>query len=390
MFAHRTKTKQGILLLIFVTSFFMFLYSMSWHPSFRLHLSTMSMDIKVNVSEVLSELCHYNNWTCGHCEADTGSSRPLYPPPCRLGNFRHFRYLINRKLCQKDVYMLILMGSHPDHREIRNVFRQTLGNLQLPGLPVQLAFIFGHFENSTHQKLVEDESQRHGDIIQGNFKDSYHNVTLRDLMGLRWAWQFCPQARVVMRMDDDVAVDVFNLIDAVEQKYEQLTSSVGCFQMMANTPVLRTGHYAVSYAEHPDDYYDTYCQGWMYILTTQMAFNLDIASLKVKPYWMNDAYITGTLIRALRATPVDLKVNYTIRAEDIRNSKDQVEPKYTVGPTDVDVNLTLTMHKLYENYAHLNKIPKFRWKNPSTVPQLTSWSTHHKSQSGNQRPRQVQ
>lgn len=371
MISHRTKAKQGILLLTFVASFFI-LYSVSWRPTFRLNMASMS--VRVNVSDVIAELCKHSNWTCGHCAFDKRKIQPLYPPTCRLGDFGHFKYLINRKLCKKDVYMLILMGSHPDHREIRNVFRDTLGNLQLPGLPVQLAFTFGHFENVTRQRFIEDESQLHGDIIQGNFNDSYHNVTLRDLMGLRWAWQHCPHARLIMRMDDDVTVDVYNLIDAVERKYAQLTSSVGCFQTMASTPVLRTGHYAVSTAEHPADYYDTYCQGWMYILTTKMAFNLDVASLKVKPYWMNDAYITGTLIKALGTTPVDLNVNYTINANDVRNSKDNTVPKYTVGPTDVDVNLTLTMHRLYENYAILNKIPKFRWRKRHSVPHLTTVS----------------
>ncbi|GAB6026970.1 hypothetical protein CHUAL_013639 [Chamberlinius hualienensis] len=384
MMVHRAKAKHGIILLTFVTSFFI-LYSVSWRPTFRLNTASVSInDIHVNVSDVITELCNYNNWTCGHCEFELGIIQSLYPPKCQLGDFGHFKYLINRKLCKKNVYMMILIGSHPDHREIRNVFRQTLGNLQLSGLPVQLAFTFGHFENVTRQKLVEDESERHGDIIQGNFNDSYHNVTLRDLMGLRWVWQHCPHAHVVMRMDDDVTVDIYNLIDAVEKKYSQLTSSVGCFQTMINTPVLRTGHYAVSIAEHPADYYDTYCQGWMYILTPNMAFNLDVASLKVKPYWMNDAYITGTLIKALGKTPVDLNVNYTINAIDVRNSKDNMAPKYTVGPTDVDVNLTLTMHTLYENYATLNKIPKFMWKKRHSVPHLNTAGSILSSQQSRQ------
>ena len=43
------------------------------------------------------------------------------------------------------------------------------------------------------QSLVETESFIYGDIIQGDFIEHYHNLTLKGLFALSWISQHCPQ-----------------------------------------------------------------------------------------------------------------------------------------------------------------------------------------------------
>ena len=45
------------------------------------------------------------------------------------------------------------------------------------------------------QSKIEEESALYGDIVQGTFHDSYHNLTYKHVMALDWAVTFCPQAR---------------------------------------------------------------------------------------------------------------------------------------------------------------------------------------------------
>ncbi|GAB6023733.1 hypothetical protein CHUAL_008490 [Chamberlinius hualienensis] len=394
------KAFRGFLFLIFTTVIVLGFYTIidnTAFSNFRISVATTTAnfivlgqhgtDNKVNnvtvidVDEVVAEL-HLQNLTCSRYFGDFRSDviqtnrQPLvlYQPPCPLGNFPDFRFLINRDLCgdKDDVYMLILVGSHPNHLSIRNVIRQSLGHPEIENLKFKIAFTFGYLRNVSQQKMLEDESRKYNDIIQGSFMDSYHNVTLRDLMALRWSWQYCPQARIVMRMDDDVAIDIYRLIDSIEKKYVQLTTSVGCFQMLVKTPVFRDGQYAVSREEHPGDIYDPYCQGWMYILTPKMAFNLDVASLKVKPYWMNDAYITGTLVKSLGSSPVDINVNYTVNAADLVKNKNKWPPVYNVAPTTADANLTLALHQNFKKYAKQMNLPKFQLNITSTTSTTTA------------------
>ncbi|NXV71492.1 B3GT4 galactosyltransferase, partial [Atlantisia rogersi] len=58
-----------------------------------------------------------------------------------------------------------------------------------------------------HQAL-RAESQRHRDLLQGAFADTYANLTLKTLLLLRWAATRCPQAPFLLKADDDVFVNL--------------------------------------------------------------------------------------------------------------------------------------------------------------------------------------
>lgn len=363
-------TIRGLLFLTLGTFFFIALYTLTGIPQVPL-LKLGDSSVSLNLSAIVTTLylrnlsCHryYRNY-----EASTLPLRQvleLHEPPCPLGNVLDFRYLINHDICgHEEVYIIILVGSHPEHLVLRNVIRKTWGNPRIAGFPIKLAFLFGKIDDPQQQRLLEEEDLNHTDILQGSFQDSYRNVTLRDLMGLRWAWRFCNQAKYIMRADDDISLDIYALIDTLESNFGDAPDFVGCFQMMVGTPVFRTGRYAVSKAEHPSDIYDPYCQGWMYMLTPHMAYNLDLAALKVTPYWMNDAYLTGTLVKALGKVPQDLKVNYTINIYEMEEAEDRLasqQPKFTVGPTGADERLTYSLHLHYRYYARINGLPRYKW-----------------------------
>ncbi|NXW89576.1 B3GT4 galactosyltransferase, partial [Alopecoenas beccarii] len=58
------------------------------------------------------------------------------------------------------------------------------------------------------QAALAAERQRHGDLLQGPFGDTYANLTLKTLLLLRWAASRCPGSRFVLKADDDVFVNV--------------------------------------------------------------------------------------------------------------------------------------------------------------------------------------
>lgn len=375
------STIRTLLFLTMATCFFIALYTLTGIPQVPL-VKLSEPGSALNLTEIVATLC-LQNWSChqyyrNYRPASTPLSLAtrkkvaLYEPPCPLGDVPDFRFVNNHDLCgQEEVYMIILVGSHPEHATLRDVIRQTWGNPRIDGFPVKLGFLFGRIEDPQQQQLLEEEDRNHTDILQGNFQDSYRNVTLRDLMGLRWAWRYCSQAKYVMRADDDISLDIYALVDALEERFGDAPDFVGCFQMMIGTPVFRTGRYAVCRKDHPSDIYDPYCQGWMYMLTPRMAYNLDVAALKVKPYWMNDAYLTGTLVKALGKVPQDLKVNYTINVYDMEDAQDRnanLQPKFTIGPTNANERLTYVLHQHYKYYAKLNDLPKHKWTKPSEKP----------------------
>jgi hypothetical protein len=42
--------------------------------------------------------------------------------------------------------------------------------------------------------------------------EDYHNLTYKHAMGLRWGVQFCPQAQMLIKLDDDIVVDLPRLL----------------------------------------------------------------------------------------------------------------------------------------------------------------------------------
>ncbi|NWH42157.1 B3GT4 galactosyltransferase, partial [Chloropsis hardwickii] len=52
------------------------------------------------------------------------------------------------------------------------------------------------------------EWRQHGDILQGDFGDTYGHLSLKTLLLLRWARRCCEAAPFLLKADDDVFVNV--------------------------------------------------------------------------------------------------------------------------------------------------------------------------------------
>ena len=61
------------------------------------------------------------------------------------------------------------------------------------------------------QRRVEEESSQHGDLVQGDFLDTYHNLSYKATMGNLWVAEFCSQAQFVVKTDDDMYVDLYEV-----------------------------------------------------------------------------------------------------------------------------------------------------------------------------------
>ncbi|XP_054154821.1 lactosylceramide 1,3-N-acetyl-beta-D-glucosaminyltransferase B-like [Oppia nitens] len=63
-----------------------------------------------------------------------------------------------------------------------------------------------------HQQLIVRESNRYDDILQFGFDDHYRNSTLKAIAMIGWHRNRCPTARLLMKLDDDVFVNIDLLV----------------------------------------------------------------------------------------------------------------------------------------------------------------------------------
>lgn len=67
------------------------------------------------------------------------------------------------------------------------------------------------------QDTIVSEHERHGDVLQHDFLDSYANLTMKTAFMLKWlAAGECAAAKFVMKVDDDAFVNPAVLWAALE------------------------------------------------------------------------------------------------------------------------------------------------------------------------------
>ena len=52
------------------------------------------------------------------------------------------------------------------------------------------------------------ESSKYHDVVAADFVDSYRNLTLKMMVGLKWVSRFCPHSRFVLKCDLDTFVNL--------------------------------------------------------------------------------------------------------------------------------------------------------------------------------------
>ena len=122
-------------------------------------------------------------------------------------NPHNFNYLINPKdsLCGKeDVDLLILVTSSLKHADRRLAIRETWGSqLALQKTNAKILFLLGNtlVRDDSLEHEIKTENENYGDILRENFLDSYQNLTLKTIGGVKWGAIFCEQALFVLKTE---------------------------------------------------------------------------------------------------------------------------------------------------------------------------------------------
>ncbi|XP_008939290.1 PREDICTED: UDP-GlcNAc:betaGal beta-1,3-N-acetylglucosaminyltransferase 3-like, partial [Merops nubicus] len=88
-------------------------------------------------------------------------------------------------------------------------------------------------------RLLRLEQREHGDVLQWDFRDTFFNLTLKQVLFHAWLEERCPGVRFVFNGDDDVFVNTDNVVRFAAGTREQHLM-VG--QLIVNTgPIRRPG-----------------------------------------------------------------------------------------------------------------------------------------------------
>ncbi|XP_059352865.1 lactosylceramide 1,3-N-acetyl-beta-D-glucosaminyltransferase-like isoform X1 [Daphnia carinata] len=249
---------------------------------------------------------------------------PLKPEFGRVINdVLSFQYPITVPSC-RDVGMndtgplvFIAINSAPDNFRRREVVRQTWitrlkadreqGFINLAGF----AFIVGRTENNETQIKIEKENETFGDMIQIDMSHFYGNLSVKMAGLFNWLYRNCRLMDFLLKVDDDVYVNVRNVAHFMTQfqnqsNYTMFGISPGTFYPK------RAGKWALTYEEWPWSQYPDYFLGPAVLLPAHTILPL-LAAFQVTPMSpFDDLYYTG-----MCREKAGISIRYSINATSV-------------------------------------------------------------------------
>lgn len=114
--------------------------------------------------------------------------------------------------------LLVIVNSAVDHFEARRAIRETWGRFAVER-GAYLFFLIGSTIDHQVQDRVLLEEQENQDLLQGHFIDNYFNLTLKTISMMRWVSDHCHKVKYVLKVDDDMFVNMQHITDFSETRY---------------------------------------------------------------------------------------------------------------------------------------------------------------------------
>ena len=209
--------------------------------------------------------------------------------------------ITNEKFCQDRHFdILIYVFSAAGNFDERLAIRATWGNKTVLKDDVKHVYIIGRASSVEKQKLLEKESEKFNDIVQGDFEDSYVGLGNKSITTWNWIRMYCHTAKVFMKADDDLALDIERILTSVNP-YINKPRHLMCY-LINNAYVKREkeNKYYVSFDEYPDKFYHSYCNGWAFLYTTDIVQEMCQYMLWTEMFKIADVWTTGMVMKKVQ------------------------------------------------------------------------------------------
>nr|KAG5705853.1 hypothetical protein BaRGS_030743 [Batillaria attramentaria] len=132
----------------------------------------------------------------------------------------------------------------------------------------------------------------YGDIVMHDFVDSYSNLTLKTMSGLRWAVRICGHARFFLKADDDMWINIPSLLNTLNREEAALQTAVGGSCSQSARPIRnRNSKWFASVKAYPQSTYPGFCSGTAYVSSLNVARHVISVSPNVPFFYLEDVYL---------------------------------------------------------------------------------------------------
>ncbi|KAM4043006.1 lactosylceramide 1,3-N-acetyl-beta-D-glucosaminyltransferase isoform 1-T5 [Anomaloglossus baeobatrachus] len=203
---------------------------------------------------------------------------------------RGYNYLIsNKDKCRHaNVLLLLFVKTSPENRRRRDAIRRTWGNEHYIrshyDANIKVMFALGVYRDPSKrnllQKQLENENKLYNDLVQQDFLDTFHNLTLKFLLQFGWVNAYCPNAKFIMTADDDIFIHTPNLVSYLNGLYRIGVQDFWIGRVHRGSPPVRkkNSKYYVPYEMYQWPSYPDYTAGAAYVVSQDVAARVYEAS----------------------------------------------------------------------------------------------------------------
>ncbi|XP_075058301.1 lactosylceramide 1,3-N-acetyl-beta-D-glucosaminyltransferase [Mixophyes fleayi] len=228
---------------------------------------------------------------------------------------RNYKYLIsNKDKCgEEDVLLLLFVKTSPENRGRRDTIRKTWGNEDYIhdkyGANMKVMFALGvdkdPVKRQMFQEQLEIENKMYNDLVQQDFLDTFHNLTLKFLLQFGWVNTYCPNAKFIMTADDDIFVHTPNLVSYLKSLDLIDVQDFWIGRVHRGSPPIRKkdSKYYVSREMYQWSSYPDYTAGAAYVVSQDVAAKVYEASQTLNTSLYIDDVFMGICANKMGVVP---------------------------------------------------------------------------------------
>ncbi|XP_050416400.1 beta-1,3-galactosyltransferase 1 isoform X1 [Patella vulgata] len=266
--------------------------------------------------------------------------------------------ITNSGLCgDSSVDILIYFHSSWKNTERRRLLRETWASKSVfQNISIKTIFILGKPPDEKSQFAIDLENVVHRDIIQGDFIDSFKNLTLKSAMAIHWINTYCLQARYIIKADDDIFVNIFKIVEDFIPLLSYRNNTVLChFHRAGASTIVRNPKskwYIPLTVFEGEDHFPPFCSGYVAIFTSDLIPLLYESSFHAPVIPVDDVYMFGLLPYEQQFMEfIDIRQNLTLNKNLGLKQYGGQEPLTYVGANAWDIGnmekfWALTLNKL--------------------------------------------
>ena len=206
--------------------------------------------------------------------------------------------------CTGRVDYVIMVYSRAENVRRREFIRNSWGRRDIiANMTGQVIFVVG---SGRFKSDVESERLRYGDVIFGEFEELEITKHRKDLLSVEFLKTHCRESKFVLKVSDDVIVNIAGIVEFYRKEVIQSTRSFFCHVIKGHVPrsmlkvdIMAEPDLATSYNLEVH-----YCNPKAWLMTTDMIDDLSSSTSHIQPYG-DGIFLTGVLPLVVGASLVD-------------------------------------------------------------------------------------